>query len=134
MSEIENIKGRTGNGESLWIFALKRNRERRQKLEGEGSSRKSFERREKFQYALVDSIQEREGNNDAGERERIIEEQNQARRRRASHTWREGPRREAGTATAERDSHSSQTRVWTVQRWGGGEEEAVLSGLLTFSP
>ena len=44
MSEIENIKGRTGNGESLWIFALKRNRERRQKLEGEGSSRKSFER------------------------------------------------------------------------------------------
>lgn len=32
---------------------------------------------------LVDSIQEREGNNDAGERGRIIEEQNQARRRRA---------------------------------------------------
>lgn len=83
---------------------------------------------------LVDSIQEREGNNDAGERGRIIEEQNQARRRRASHTWREGPRREAGTTTAERDSHSSQTRVWTVQRWGRREEEAVLSGLLTFSP
>ena len=32
---------------------------------------------------LVDSIQEREGNNDAGERGRIIKEQNQARRRRA---------------------------------------------------
>ena len=79
----ENIKGRTWSGESLWIFAVKRNKERRQKLEGEGSSRKSLERREKFQYVLVDSIQEREGNNDAGERGRIIEEQNQARRRRA---------------------------------------------------
>ena len=38
----ENIKGRTWRGESLWIFAVKRNKERRQKLEGEGSSRKSF--------------------------------------------------------------------------------------------
>ena len=32
---------------------------------------------------LVDSIQDREGNNDAGERGRIIKEQNQARRTRA---------------------------------------------------
>lgn len=41
-SEIENIKGRTWSGESLWILAVMRNRERRQKLEGEGSSRKNF--------------------------------------------------------------------------------------------
>lgn len=88
-----------------------------------------------FQYVLADSIQEREGNNDAGERGRIIEEQNQARRRKRASTQVEaGPRREAGTATAKRGSHSSQTRVWTLQRRGGREEAAVPFGLLPFSP
>lgn len=64
------------------------------------------------------------------------EEESRSRTKRGggepSHKWREGPRQEAGTATAERDSHSSQTRVWTVQRWGGREEEVVLFVLLHF--
>ena len=51
-----------------------------------------------FQYVLVDGIQEREGNNGAGERGRIIEEQNQARRR----AFTQG---EGRTSARSRDSH-----------------------------
>ena len=51
-----------------------------------------------FQYVLADSIQEREGNNDAGERGRIIEEQSQARRRAFTQV-------EGRTSGRSRDSH-----------------------------
>lgn len=59
MSEIENIKGKDMKWRKPVDFAHKGTEKGGRKLEGEGSSRKSLERREKFQYVLVDSIQEK---------------------------------------------------------------------------